>query len=66
MAIDQVKVRAKITIGSISVSTPYILSFNVNKARGQVGTFSAKLKVKGNVLSSQIIASAVKIEAGEG
>lgn len=66
MGIDQVRVRARITVGSISVSTPFILSFNVNKARGQVGTFSAKLKVKGTVLSSQIIASAVKIEAGEG
>ena len=66
MAIDQVRVRARISLGSISVSTPYILGFNVNKARGQVGTFSAKLKVKGTVLSSQIIASAVKIEAGEG
>ncbi len=65
MAIDQVRVRARISVGSINVSTPYILSFNVNKARGQVGTFSAKLKVKGSVLASQIIASAVKIEAGE-
>lgn len=66
MAIDQVKVRARITVGNINVQTPYILSFNVNKARGQIGTFSAKLKVKGSVLSNSIMASAVVIEAGEG
>lgn len=34
MSITQVKVRAKITIGgSLTVETPYILSFNVNKAK---------------------------------
>jgi len=44
MGIDQVRVRASVSIGSsMTVVTPYILSFAVNIARGQIGNFSAKL-----------------------
>ena len=46
MAIENIPIRATISFESgLSVSTPYILSFNVNKNRGQPGTFSASIKV---------------------
>jgi hypothetical protein len=66
MGIRQVKVRASINIGNIDVVTPYILSFSVNKARGQISTFSAKLKVEGSVVASTAIKEYVKIKAGVG
>ena len=65
MGIQQVKVRAKITIGSgLIVETPYILCFNVNKARGQISTFSASLKVHKNDISHSISGDNIKIYAG--
>ena len=46
MAIENIPIRATINFESgLSISTPYILSFNVNKNRGQPGTFSASIKV---------------------
>ena len=67
MGIDQVRVRASVSIGSsMTVVTPYILSFAVNKARGQIGNFSAKLKVTGASISSVALNSCVSIKAGEG
>lgn len=70
-AIDMVKVRALITIGSgITAATPsmgydnYILSFNVDKARGQVSTFSASLKVRLTTGTANIAGAGIKIEAG--
>ena len=47
MAIERVKVRARIDIGGLSVSTPFVQSFNVRKQRGQISTFDASLKVTG-------------------
>ena len=65
MSITQVKVRAKITIGgSLIVETPFILSFNVNKARGQISTFDASLKVPGSAITGSISGDHIKIYAG--
>ncbi len=66
MTIDMTKIRAKIQIGSISIVTPYILSFNVTKTRGTVSTFSASLKIKDSDMSHSLSGDAVKISAGEG
>lgn len=45
MSIERVKIRARIEVGNFYVETPYILSFNVNRARGQVSTFDARIKI---------------------
>jgi len=45
MAIQEQHIRATITLGTISVETPYVLSFSVNKVRNGKSTFSASLKV---------------------
>jgi hypothetical protein len=72
MAIDMVKVRAIIKIGNISAITPYqdsnyyILSFNVDKARGQISSFSASLKIKSGSLSGRIVGDGIEISAGRG
>ena len=65
MAIDMVKVRARITIGGLVTETPYILSFNVSKTRNQISTFSAKIKVPHEKITSRIAGQSIKIEAGE-
>ena len=65
MGITQVKVRAKITIGnSLTVETPYILSFNVSKVRGQISTFDASLKIPGDDITRSITGDHIKIYAG--
>ena len=66
MSIDMVKIRAKVSIGNLSVVTPYILSFNVTKTRGAVSTFSASLKVKSFSFNSTLSGKPVEISAGEG
>ena len=66
MAINMVKIRADVVVGSLTVSTPYILSFNVNKVRGQISNFSASLKVKHDDVSGRIVGDLVKISAGSG
>jgi len=66
MSIEQVKIRARIEIGGISVSTPYIQSFNVRKQRGQVSTFDASLKVSHDQVSGKLTGGEVRIYAGEG
>ena len=65
------KIRAKITFGNIVVETPYIVSFSVRKARGQMSaTFSASIKVPddtfagGGVGGEEAIGSSITIEAG--
>jgi hypothetical protein len=65
MAIERVKIRATVEVGDLSVSTPYIQSFNVRKQRGQVSTFDASLKVSHDEVSSAITGGAVVISAGE-
>ena len=65
MALHMVKVRANVEIGSFSVSTPYVLSFNVNKARGQLSTFSASLKVRNGSVGGAIVGDKIEISSGE-
>lgn len=45
MPIERVKIRARIEVGNFTIETPYILSFNVNRTRGQVSTFDARIKI---------------------
>jgi hypothetical protein len=73
MAIEMVKIRALIEMGNVSAGTPplgydnHILSFNVDKARGQISTFSASIKMKRTDISGGLVNNAeVKIYAGEG
>lgn len=63
MAIEQVKIRARIVVGSITVETPYIQSFNVRKERGKISTFDASLKVQASENVDSIIGD-VQIYAG--
>lgn len=65
MAIDMVKIRAKITIGTLVVQTPYILSFSVNITRGNISTFNASLKVPYFEITGSLVGDSIKIEAGE-
>ncbi len=62
MAISYLRIRATIITSDFEVSTPYIMSFEVNRTRGQVGTFSASIKVpKQTSISSS---GAISIFAG--
>lgn len=66
MGIDMIKIRAEISIGSsFKIKTPYILSFNVNKQRGQISTFSANLKVGKDKAKGIIAGGSIKIKAGK-
>jgi len=72
MAINMVKVRAKIIIGNITAETPsgsaqedHILSFSVDKARGKPSSFSASLKVRGSYITGSTAGSLIEIHAGE-
>ena len=47
MSITQVPIRATVTAGGVSVSTPYVLSFNATHNRGRPATATASLKVQG-------------------
>lgn len=73
MAIQMVKVRAIINIGTgnLVAGTPplghanHILSFNVDKARGQISSFSASLKVRRDEVTGGLLDDAsVAIYAG--
>jgi len=64
MSIKSVPIRATVTFGGLTVSTPYVLSFNVTKTRNSKSTFSASLKVKAEDLSS-LTDNTVTISAGE-
>ena len=64
MAIERIKVRAKVEIGNLSVVTPFVQSFNVRKQRGQISSFDATLKVSHDEVSGAITGDAVKIYAG--
>jgi hypothetical protein len=59
-----VKCRATVSIGGISVSTPYVQSFNVRKQRGQISTFDASLKVNGDSIGERLAGGEVVISAG--
>lgn len=64
MGITTVPIRATVTIGSLSVSTPFVLSFTVRKARGQINTFDASLKVGHDKISGPVSGGSVSIKAG--
>jgi len=59
--LERVRVRATITGGGLSASTPYVLSFTVKKTRGQPSTFNCSIKVPH---TSGRISGEVKIYAG--
>ena len=63
MGVTTVPVRATISIGGMSVSTPFVLSFTVRRARGQISTFDASLKVSHDEVSG-LTGGAVSIKAG--
>jgi len=71
MAIQMIKIRAEISIGGLRAGTPplghpnHILSFNVDKNRGQISTFSASLKVKHGEVSANIVGDSIEISCGE-
>ena len=64
MGITLVPIRATITIGGLSISTPFIQSFNVRKTRGQLSTFDASLKIDHTALTASNIGGFVTISAG--
>ena len=64
MSIKTVPIRATIRFGGLSISTPYILSFNVTKTRNSKSTFSASVKIQSSKLDS-IIDNEIQISAGE-
>lgn len=45
VGIKEVPIRASIKIGNVTIKTPYILSFNVHKHRGEATTFDASIKI---------------------
>ena len=65
MAIDMVKIRAKIELGGLVIETPYILSFTVTKTRGIISTFSASLKIYNADINGNLVSESIKISAGE-
>lgn len=65
MAIKRVKCRARVEVAGLSVSTPFVQSFNVRKQRGQISTFDASLKVPAGS-GSGLGSGDVRIYAGEG
>jgi hypothetical protein len=64
MGIERVEVRARITIGALSIETPFVQSFNVRKQRGQISSFDATLKVSHDEVNSTITGDNIKIYAG--
>jgi hypothetical protein len=50
MAINEQAIRATVKLGDITVETPYVLSFTVNKVRNGKSTFSASLKIDATAL----------------
>lgn len=63
MAITTVPVRATISVGGMSISTPFILSFSVRRSRGQISTFDASLKVAHGEFSG-LTGGTISIKAG--
>jgi len=67
-SIDRQPVRAEISFIDSSaqpVATPYVVSFNVRRARGQMSaTFSASLKVESDKISDSFLGKGIIIKAG--
>jgi len=64
--VEQVPIRAVIGIGSDRIETPYVLSFNVHRRRGQPSTFDASVKVKGSISGGGLPSGGISISAGGG
>ena len=64
MSITTVPVRATVSFGGISISTPFVMSFSVRKSRGQINTFDTSLKVGHDKISGVITGGQVEITAG--
>lgn len=64
MGIELVPIRATVTLGGLTVKTPFIQSFNVRKTRGQLSTFDASLKVASSDISASNMGGFVTISAG--
>jgi len=62
MAIENIKIRARVVGAGVDVSTPYIMSFNVNRQRGQLSSFNAQVKVNQDTVIQT--GGTVKIYAG--
>jgi len=52
MGITLIKVRAEVTVGNTTIKTPYVLSFNVRRARNTVCTCDASLKMSKDELDA--------------
>lgn len=64
MGIKTIPIRATVNMCGISISTPYILSFTVRRARNQISTFDASLKIGHDKVSGSISGGSVSIDAG--
>lgn len=65
MSIEMVKIRAKVTVGNaLTIQTPHVVRFNVNKTRGVPSTFSASLRVESGQIAGSISGDSIKIWAG--
>ena len=66
MSISQVPVRAVVNVGGSSISTPYVLSFNVHRRRGSPASFDASVKVSGSIGGGGLAGGGISISAGSG
>ena len=62
--LEMIPVRATVTIGSLAIQTPYVLSFNVNRTRGQISTCSASIKVDNSEAANTMVGGRITITAG--
>jgi len=64
MSIEVIPVRATVKLNGLEIKTPYVLSFSVRKARGQISTFDASLKVSHDDINGFVAGGNVSISAG--
>jgi hypothetical protein len=64
MGITTIPVRATVSVGGMSVSTPFVLSFTVRRARGQISTFDTSLKIGHDNASGLTTGGEISIKAG--
>ena len=65
--IEKQKVRARVELGNITVETPNVVSFSVNRARNQTSAnFSASLRIEYTEINSstELLAETIVIKAG--
>jgi hypothetical protein len=64
MAIECIPVRARVELAGVTVETPFVLSFNVRKSRGQFSTFDVSLKVSHEDVAGRFTGGPVVIWGG--